>query len=126
MGVSERVNSRVWRGGVDDRRRGGMKLTVKTLKGSHFEIRVQPSDTVSNISHSNFSFTFTLSHLILSYSTHLHHYISGVFSIQSTTTMLYNVKLLLLHEGSFKFCFLLADIALLFISLSDYGCQEKY
>ncbi|KOM27220.1 hypothetical protein LR48_Vigan406s003000 [Vigna angularis] len=26
-----------------------MKLTVKTLKGSHFEIRVQPSDTVSNL-----------------------------------------------------------------------------
>ncbi|KAK7325321.1 hypothetical protein VNO77_29483 [Canavalia gladiata] len=24
----------------------GMKLTVKTLKGSHFEIRVQPSDTI--------------------------------------------------------------------------------
>lgn len=24
-----------------------MKLTVKTLKGSHFEIRFQPSDTVS-------------------------------------------------------------------------------
>lgn len=27
-----------------------MKLTVKTLKGSHFEIRVQPSDTVSSFS----------------------------------------------------------------------------
>jgi hypothetical protein len=24
-----------------------MKLTVKTLKGTHFEIRVQPNDTVS-------------------------------------------------------------------------------
>ncbi|KAL9660636.1 hypothetical protein QQ045_025453 [Rhodiola kirilowii] len=23
-----------------------MKLTVKTLKGSHFEIKVQPSDTI--------------------------------------------------------------------------------
>lgn len=29
-----------------DRLRIEMKLTVKTLKGSHFEIRVQPSDTV--------------------------------------------------------------------------------
>ncbi|RDY01545.1 Ubiquitin receptor RAD23b, partial [Mucuna pruriens] len=28
---------------------GAMKLTVKTLKGSHFEIRVQPSDTVTDI-----------------------------------------------------------------------------
>lgn len=27
---------------------GVMKLTIKTLKGNHFEIRVQPSDTVSN------------------------------------------------------------------------------
>ena len=24
-----------------------MRLTVKTLKGTHFEIRVQPNDTVS-------------------------------------------------------------------------------
>jgi hypothetical protein len=30
-----------------DRQLAKMKLTVKTLKGSHFEIRVQPSDTVS-------------------------------------------------------------------------------
>ena len=38
-----------------------MKLTVKTLKGTHFEIRVQPNDTVSRPDpHSvlNFSFSF--------------------------------------------------------------------
>lgn len=26
-----------------------MKLTVKTLKGSHFQINVHPNDTVSNL-----------------------------------------------------------------------------
>ena len=35
-----------------------MKLTVKTLKGSHFEIKVQPSDTVSLAFPLSFFFLF--------------------------------------------------------------------
>ncbi|RRT83353.1 hypothetical protein B296_00005362 [Ensete ventricosum] len=33
-----------------------MKLTVKTLKGTHFEIRVQPNDTVQSRAHRNIDF----------------------------------------------------------------------
>ena len=37
-----------------------MKLTVKTLKGTHFEIRVQPNDTVSRPDpHSVLNFSFS-------------------------------------------------------------------
>lgn len=39
-----------------------MKLTVKTLKGTQFEIRVQPNDTVRNFPpYAHFDFLFPVS-----------------------------------------------------------------
>lgn len=39
-----------------------MKIFVKTLKGSHFEIEVQPADTVSLLSSSVSVLFFVLNH----------------------------------------------------------------
>lgn len=65
-----------------------MKLTVKTLKGSHFEIRVQPSDSVSFLIYLLFLLSLFYISLSLEFSSKLHctiYSFNSFFSSSGTT-----------------------------------------